>query len=162
MSTTLNDTMDTANGALDSARESTGHAVGSARSSIVDGVKAVSGIVAMLRDLGVNDALGWVGLSRTRSPLRGLAVFGAGVALGAGVGVLFAPMSGGDLRRAILGRLMGPIGGAKEAVKTEAREVGEGARAVTDAVADQMETAQKAIKDAGTAHGTPDNGHRPA
>jgi len=141
MSTTLNDTMDTAKHAVDSAMESTGHAASSARSTLLDGVKMVTGIVAMLRDLGVNDALGWVGLSRRRSPLRSVAVFSAGVALGAGVGVLFAPMSGGDLRRAILGRLMGPSHRAKDAMQNAAHDVSEGTA---------------------TAHASPGNGHRPA
>jgi hypothetical protein len=173
MSTTLNDTMDTAKSLLDSARESTEHAVGtarhamgsardstehaatSARSTLLDGVKTVSGIVAMLRDLGVNDALGWVGLSRRRSPLLSVAMFGAGVAVGAGIGLMFAPTSGADLRRAILGRLMGPMDAVKDTVRKDAQEVKE-------AVTHTVEAATHAVKDAATAHSTPGNGHRPA
>jgi hypothetical protein len=143
MSTTLNETMDTARDALDLAKESTGHAVSSARSTLLEGVKTVTGIVAMLRDLEVGDALGWVGLSRRQSPLRGVAIFGAGVALGAGVGVLFAPMSGGDLRRAMLRTLHG----ATDEVKKEAR-----------AVSERAEAATRTLKDAAKAHGSPSNG----
>jgi hypothetical protein len=180
MSTTLNDTMDTAKSVLDSARESTGHAVGtamhamgsardgtehavsSARSTLLDGVKSVTGIVAMLRDLGVSDALGWVGLARRRSPLLSIAMFGAGMAVGAGIGVMLAPTSGADLRRAILGRLMGPMAAVKDTVMKDAHEVSEGAKAVKEVVTNHVEAAAHAMKDAATAHGNPGNGHRPA
>ena len=180
MSTTLNDTMDTARNVLDSARESGGHALGtarhamgsardgtehavtSARSTLLDGVKTMTGIVAMLRDLGVSDALGWVGLSRRRSPLLSVAMFGAGVAVGAGAGLMFAPTSGADLRRAILGRLMGPMDAVKDTVRKDAHEVSEGAKAVKEAVTNHVEEAVHAVKDAATAHATPGNGHRPA
>jgi hypothetical protein len=37
-----------------------------------------------------------------RSPLVSIAIFGAGVAVGAGAGLLFAPMSGADMRRTLL------------------------------------------------------------
>jgi len=180
MSTTLNDTMDTAKSVLDSARESTEHAVGtakhamgsardgtehavsSARSTLLDGVKTVTGIVSMLRDLGVSDALGWVGLARRRSPLVSVAMFGAGVAVGAGIGVMLAPTSGADLRRAILGRLMGPMNAVKDTVTKDAHEVSEGAKAVKEAVKSQVEGAAHAVKDAAAAHGIPPNGHRTA
>jgi hypothetical protein len=180
MSTTLNDTMDTAKNVLDSAREttehavgtarhamgsardSTGHAVSGARSTLLDGVKTVSGIVAMLRDLGVSDALGWVGLSRRRSPLLSVAIFGAGVAVGAGAGLMFAQTSGTDLRRAILVRLMGPMDAAKETVTKDAHAVSEGAAAVKEVVVNHVEAAAHVVKEAATAHGTPGNGHRPA
>ena len=36
-------------------------------------------------------------------PASAVTFFGAGVAVGAGIGVMFAPSSGADLRRAILG-----------------------------------------------------------
>jgi len=60
-----------------------------------------------LRALGLDDVLGWVGLMRKRSPIGTVAAFGAGVAVGAGVGVLFAPMSGEELRRAMARRFYG-------------------------------------------------------
>jgi len=180
MSTTLNDTMGTAKHvldsakegsahaigtakhAIDSAKESTGHAVSSARTTFLDGVKVVTGVVTMLRALGVDDALGWVGLSRRRSPIVSASIFGAGVALGAGVGVLFAPMSGLELRRAILGRLMGPLDTAKDAVKKVEHEVIAGAEAVKEVVTGEVKAAAGAAKEAARAPSVPGNGHRPA
>jgi len=74
------------------------HAVGS---KVIDGIHAATKLFSAIRELGVDDALGWAGLERRHSPLRTLGVFGVGLALGAGVGMLFAPMSGKDTRKAI-------------------------------------------------------------
>jgi len=118
--------VDAAKSAVESAKDGTGHAVTSARSSLLDGVHAVSGIVSMLRGLDTNDALGWVGLARRRTPLVTMAIFSAGFAVGAGAGVLFAPASGKDLRSAILKgwkSLMKDAKGAAERVETEAVKI---------------------------------------
>ncbi len=134
MASMLNETMATAKNLMGSAREGslhaveaakdgTGHAVTSARSSLLDGVRAVSGILSMLRGLDSNDALGWVGLARRRSPLVMMAIFGAGFAVGAGAGVLFAPTSGKDLRGAILKGWKGLMSDAKNVAERAGDEV---------------------------------------
>ena len=111
-----------AKGAVEAAKVGTGHAVTSARSTLMDGVHAVTGIASMLRSLGPDDALGWVGLARRRSPLRSFAVFTAGFAAGAGAGLLLAPTSGADLRKNIFKGLQGLMGDAKDvAEKAEAK-----------------------------------------
>ena len=103
MSSTLNDTMKTAIHGVESIREGTEHTLVSTLATLVKGVNAVSGIIAMLRSLDRDDGLAWFGLARRR-PLRSAATFSAGVALGAGLALLFAPMSGIEMRRTLLGR----------------------------------------------------------
>jgi hypothetical protein len=97
----------TAKHVLDSAREGAEHAATKARSRWWDGVREVTEIAAMLRSLQGDDVLGWMGLARRRGPLASLGLFGAGLAVGAGAGLLLAPMSGGEMRRRILERLIG-------------------------------------------------------
>jgi hypothetical protein len=103
MSSTLNDTLKTASRGVESVREGTEHTITSTLAMVVKGVSAVSGIVAVLRSLDRDDGLAWFGLARRR-PLRSAATFSAGMALGTGLGLLFAPMSGAELRRSLLGR----------------------------------------------------------
>ncbi len=102
MSSTLNDTMKTAIHGVESVREGTERTFADTVATLVKGVNAVSGVVAVLRSFNRDTGLGWLGLAR-RHPFRSGTMFGAGVALGAGLGLLFAPMSGADLRGAILG-----------------------------------------------------------
>jgi gas vesicle protein len=111
-----------AKGAVDAARQGTGHAVTSARSSLMDGVHTVTGIASMLRNFQADDALGWIGLARRRSPLLSFAVFTAGFAAGAGAGLLLAPTSGAELRKNLFKGFQGLMGDAKDvAEKAEAK-----------------------------------------
>jgi len=123
MSSMLNDTVGTAKKAMNTAKEGTEHAVSSARSTLLDGVHAAAGIVSMLRNLDLDDGLGFIGLARRRSMLGSFAMFSAGLAVGAGAGMLFAPMSGADLRRAILTQLKGATAQATETIKQAESEV---------------------------------------
>jgi len=127
MANILDDTMNAAKNALDNARENAeqavgtakagaGHAVESTRSTFLDGVHAVTGLLATLRKLDGDDALGWIGLARRRSSLYEFAVFGAGIAVGTGVGMMLAPMSGQKLRAMILDQLRGAKTPAKESM----------------------------------------------
>ena len=95
---------------FDSAKKGVGtaktvaeHSASDVISTVLKGVSAVTGIATMLRHLDLDDGLSWVGLARRRNPLTNFAIFGAGVMVGAGLGVLFAPMSGAETRRAIRG-----------------------------------------------------------
>ena len=157
MSNMLNDTMHAAKNGVESARESTMHALGTAKqgvesarestmhtvasaaSMIVKGGSTVAGIVAMLQKLDRDDGLAWFGLARRRSPLVTVAVFGAGAALGAGIALLLAPSSGADLRRTLLGRSSG------DSVATKA---GDAAKKVGDEVEDAAAVAVAAVKGA--------------
>lgn len=131
MSKILSDTMHAAENGAESAKNGAVHALGTARrevesvrrgtmhtlanalSMVLETVSAGAGILSTLRKLDRDDGLAWFGLARRRSPLLTVAVFGAGAATGAGLALLFAPMSGADLRRAIQGRV------AELAPKTE-------------------------------------------
>lgn len=174
-STTLNDTIDTTKQMIGSAKDGTEHAVASARSTLFDGIRTAASVYATLRGFGFGDALGWVGLARRRSPLAVLGTFGAGVAVGAGVGMLFAPMSGAETRRAIFGLLKGVekdakstidkveagakdlegkaedlAGKAKDAVvsaeHTVEKKLADGLDAAKDAVKGKIESATAAVK----------------
>jgi len=136
MASILNDTMNAARDMMGTARENAGeavgtakegaeHAVASTRSAVLDGIRTVTGFVAMLRKLDGDDALGWIGLARRRSSFYTVAVFGAGIAVGSGVGMMLAPMSGQQLRARIFDQLRGAKGPApataQEAQKVEAK-----------------------------------------
>jgi hypothetical protein len=108
MSSTLNDTMKAAIDGVESAREGTRHTLAGTLATLVTGVNAVSGVVALLHRLDRDDGLAWFGLSRKRSPLFSGALFGAGVVIGAGLCLVFAPMSGADLRTLFVSRSGGP------------------------------------------------------
>ncbi len=101
---------ETTNRALGSVEDGAERAVEKVRTKWWDGVKAVASVVTMMRGLQANDALRWVGLERRRSPLVSWGMFGAGVAVGAGIGVLLAPASGAETRRRITTGISGLAG----------------------------------------------------
>jgi len=146
----MNDTMDSAKNLIDSAKGETKHVVSSARSSLFDGIHAAASVYSMLRGIGVGDALGWVGLARRRSPLGSMALFGAGFVAGAGAGVLFAPMSGADMRRAILDRFNSLGADAKrtiEKAEAGAKELQDKAETVVVKAKDSVMSAEQKVED---------------
>ena len=122
MSDTMSNVMGSAKDGMNAAKEATEQALSSAKSgadsvkkatehtmsSIVwmalKGASTAAGILTTLRKLDRDDGLAWLGLARRRSPLASVALFGSGVAVGAGLALLLAPMTGADLRAAIVGR----------------------------------------------------------
>ena len=59
----------------------------------------VSDLVREARTFGIDDALGYIGLRRRRSSAGAIVgSFAAGMAIGAGLGILFAPKSGAETR----------------------------------------------------------------
>ncbi len=148
MATMLDDTMATAKNLMGSAKEGTEHAASSVRSTVLDGVHTVTSIAAMLRSLGADDALGWVGLSRRRSPLASMAIFGAGFAAGAGAGLLLAPTSGADLRKNLMKNLMSLWGDAKDAAEKVEVRVEAKVEKIEDQAEDLADKAKDAVKKA--------------
>jgi len=142
MSSTLNDTMGAAKNVVESAKEGTEHAVSGARSTLLDGVKTIGGIIAMLKGFQLDDGLGWVGLERRRTPLYSAAIFGMGVAVGTGVGMLFAPKSGAELRRMILDQLKA-FGAEAQA---EVKEVEEKAEDLAGKAKDAVKKAERKVE----------------
>jgi len=169
MTSMLNDTVNNAKNVMETAREGTEHAVAKTRDRFVEGFRAVTEVVAMLRALNGDDALGWVGLARRTGPFQSIAVFGAGMAVGAGAGMLFAPMSGVELRRALLGKITAQAQDAATRVEANVKEVEEKGEDLVRQAADAVKKVERkienkvnagaeAVKDAG-AHGA---GHRPS
>ena len=126
-----------------------------------------------MRGFQAEDALGWVGLTRRRSPFAAIGIFAAGALVGAGVAMLFAPLSGAETRRRIMKGLEGLKGDAQstiERAETEVKAVGdkveeiashakdaviqaehkveEGAIALKDMAASKVDAAVHAVKDA--------------
>ncbi|MEP7122636.1 MAG: YtxH domain-containing protein [Byssovorax sp.] len=150
MATMLGDTMATAKNLLGTAKEGTEHAAGAARSTVMDGVHAITNVAAMLRSLGADDALGWVGLSRRRSPLVSMAIFGAGFAAGAGAGLLLAPASGADLRRNLMKSLMGLWGKVEDVAdkaETKVEKVEDQAEEMAGKAKDAVKKAERKVED---------------
>jgi gas vesicle protein len=134
--------------AFDSARHGTEKAVSSTRSALGEAFHTVSQIVGTLRSLDSEDALGWIGLSRRRGPFASMAIFGAGVVVGAGAGVLLAPMSGVEMRTGILRRLQGLAGDAKGAldqVLSEAKDIEAKAEGLVSTAAGALKKAETKV-----------------
>lgn len=96
---------------IDAAKDAASGAARSASdtlSLLMKGIAATVSVVSLVRQ--ADRGLGLLGLSRRRSPLLSLGVFGAGVAVGTGVGLLFAPASGADTRRAVAARFQALLG----------------------------------------------------
>jgi len=120
----VNDVKESATEIFNTAKDRADQVTSSARSTMWDAVKTVTGVVSMLRGLGVDDVLTHVGLARRR-PGTFIATFGAGVAIGAGLGVMFAPKSGLETRKMLVKRFAGIGEDAKETVqKVEAKADG--------------------------------------
>lgn len=161
MSTTLDHAKDTAKDAfgsakeaIDSAKGSAEHAASNARSSFLDFAKFAVSVFSTVRGFSSDDALGLIGLARRRSALSDLPAFGAGVVVGAGVGLLFAPMSGTALRRTLLRSLNDlkqeagdKLEQAGDEVKAVERKVEKKASDVADAVKGKVEAAEESVKE---------------
>jgi len=131
----LNGTMKAARHMVESATEGAENAYDNARDGTSRGFQAAIGLVHLLRSLDGDDVLGWVGLQR-RSSIRTWVVLGAGIAVGAGVGVLLAPTSGEELRRNILARLKGLQEDTKAAADKLGADVKQGVADVKQGVKD--------------------------
>ena len=92
---------DTAKKGVGSAKTAAEHSAASVLATMLKGLSAAASIATMVRHLDLDDGLSWFGLARRRNPLSTLAIFGAGIVVGTGVGFLFAPVSGAQARRAI-------------------------------------------------------------
>lgn len=155
MSTTINDAVGTAKEVLDTAKGSAGHAASSARATFFDIAKFAIGVATTLRGFGIDDALGFVGLARKRSPLGAIGAFGAGVVVGAGAGLLFAPMSGRSLRRTLMKELddaKTDAGEKLEKVGNEVKDIEQKVETRVDAAADvvksKVDAAETSVKEA--------------
>jgi len=102
----------------------------------------------------VSSALGLLGLQKKKSNVLGNSLsFSAGLALGAGAGMLFAPKSGSELRQTLLGYFSGTP------LEQTAQEVAEKAQAavhtVSQTMTDKVESLKSDVKPA-----APNGGNR--
>ena len=161
MTNRLNNAVGTAKGVVESAASGAGVAATTAKTTVLDVAKAIVGVAATVGALGFDDVLGWVGLSRKRSPLTALGLFGAGLAVGAGVALLLSPTSGEALRRELLTRLDGLKRQATQAERKVQDKVGSAVDAVKGAVAPSDASSANShygIEGAGLSHGG-ESGH---
>lgn len=93
-------------------------ASGKAEDTMRDTITRLTKLVRVVRGLGVADMLGAIGLERRRGPGSEVASFGAGLVIGAGLGVLFAPAAGKETR-SDLGKRLGLNKLARSLAKTE-------------------------------------------
>lgn len=70
--------------------------------SAFDTVTRLATVYNMIRTFSVDGALGRVGLARRTSMMGSVTTFSAGVLVGAGSGLMLAPMSGSALRKQML------------------------------------------------------------
>ncbi|EYF07536.1 YtxH domain-containing protein [Chondromyces apiculatus] len=151
----LEDNMNVALKGVDYAKDSVEHTVAKGVSVALKGVTAAAGVLAAVRHFSADDGLAWFGLARRRSPLQSVALVGAGViagvGIGAGLGLLFAPRPGAETRRALRQQSEKIQGDAKNLLaqaSTEVKAVGE---TVQQNVQQFAEKARDAVKPPTTA-----------
>ncbi len=148
MTTTFDDTLNTAKKTVNEVRDTAGHSASVARSAVLDGLHVAASTITMLRSLGLADALGWVGLQRRRGPIFPMITFGAGFLAGTAVTLLAAPMSGAEMRRRIAGRVMGIEHQAEETAKSAVHTAGDAADRALGAAKDAVKSTLAATEDA--------------
>lgn len=159
MLTAMNHALGLATSVIELATGGTGHTTSGTRSTLTDALKLALGVSSAIRGLGF-DGLSWAGLRSRRSPLATAAFVGAGLAVGAGIGILFAPRSGASIRRTLLRSLEGmkrEAQGEIEKVGDEVKEI-EGqvekkvgqvvgtVKSRVDAAADEVKATAKDVK----------------
>ncbi|NUP13644.1 MAG: YtxH domain-containing protein [Polyangiaceae bacterium] len=100
-----------------------------AKSGVVNAIARASEIYRLMREFGLDDALRRFGLQRRRNPAIAMSLFGAGLACGATLGVLFAPVSGAEARGFIKKRIGSQLDALRESapaqkIRQTARDVG--------------------------------------
>jgi len=95
-----------------------GNGYEAAQGGIQDAIERVSRIVKIARNFGLDDVLATVGLRRGPRYTSNILTFTGGVAIGAGLGMLFAPMTGAAMR----GKIGKTLGWQKLTTKMAAAE----------------------------------------
>lgn len=118
----VNTAVDGAKAAVDGAKAAVGTAAGVAtgaaakaalgsKTYVLDAAMGAMSLLKLARAIDADDVLGLVGLMRRRrSPVGSILLIGGGIAIGAGLGVLLAPVSGREAR-AFIARSLGMLGG---------------------------------------------------
>ena len=141
-----------------------------ARFSLMDGIKMVTGIITvikavtpvvkLLRVATPPSVLSVFGLSRRRGKLASLAIFGVGLAVGIGAGLVLTPAKGFDLRRRLVvgtkkknktkGNAQDPERKMASWISERTASIQDAAGARVDPLADTLRDANNATARAGT------------
>ncbi len=125
----------TVNAAKEVAQGAMGAMKGS-RGAVLDAVKVAGEVVAFLRKAGVDNALRTIGLQRGPSLISSVGIFASGVVVGAGLGLVFAPVSGEKTREFLAERVRELYDVLKTTATEAATEVSDTASQVADQVSD--------------------------
>lgn len=145
---------------IDTVKGATMVAVKGARGGLLDTMKSVVEVVALLRSLGADQVLGKIGLSRRRTPLVSLGVFATGLALGAGLGLLFAPRSGRKTRRFMRDQLRKAGGDVKDKTIEAASRAEAKLEEVLESADESIEQKSEDAAPKGKKAGHPANAHK--
>lgn len=135
MSTTVNDVKDAA---VSAAEDLASDAIKGSKSAMGDAMNLAGELITFLRKTGVDESLRRIGLSGGTSKLGGFGLFAGGVIVGAGLGLLLAPMSGRRTRDFLADRF---------------REVYDTVKSTTANVASEAEGAGKRVADSARSTG---------
>lgn len=108
---------------LSSVVEGAEHVAAGVRTSWMDGLKAAADIVKTIRGYSSDDVLNLMGLRRRESSMVRTGLFGMGLTLGMGAGMLLAPASGKETRRWLRARVSAAMSGVKSTAKLVADEI---------------------------------------
>jgi hypothetical protein len=115
---------------VDDVRESAQQALDTTEASavvakvgVLEAIGQAAKVYRALKALGLDDMLRSAGLQRRRGPGLSIGMFGMGMAAGAVIGVMLAPSSGHDARRAIARRAAELVRGAGTSERGELRSV---------------------------------------
>jgi gas vesicle protein len=145
---------------IDTAKGATMVAVKGARRGLLDTVKSVVEVVTLLRSLGADKVLGQLGLARRRTPLASLGVFATGLAVGAGLGMLFAPRSGRQTRSFMRDQLRKAGSDVKAKTVEAASQVEAKLEEVLESTEEAAEQKSKDAAPKGKKEGRPANAHK--
>jgi hypothetical protein len=106
-----------------STHEAEGRAA-KAAAAIIGGINAAMIARSVLRLVDVGNVLHRLGIRRRRTFWGSAALFGAGLAAGAGVSMLVLPMSGGEMRRTLWRGLQSIGRKGREVVESAGQELG--------------------------------------
>ena len=90
---------------------------------LVRGVEAAAGLGSLIRYFDGRSMPSWMPFQRRRSVWGAIGLFGAGIAVGAGVSMLMAPMSGQDARQGLWRGLRDAGRKGKELLENAEQEV---------------------------------------
>lgn len=140
MSTTVNSVKDAA---VSAAEDLASDAVKGSKSAMGDALNLAGEVIAFLRKTGVDESLRRIGLVGGTSKLGGFGLFAGGVIVGAGLGVLLAPMSGRRTRDFLADRFREMY----DTVKSTSADVASEAEVTGKRVADEARSTGKRVAD---------------